>query len=379
MTPDIDREASTLTAWLVEKALPLWATNAADPAGGYFELLDIEGTPVESPRRCYVAARQVYVFAVAAEFGWNGSAAADRALDFLTSRFSRGDGLYASVFDPVAGVRDDFFDLYDHAFVIFALATVAARSAAPRDLEDKALLTLEALRRGWSHPACGFEEAVPRKLPLRANPHMHLFEAALAWLTVPGVNPKPWTALADELGKLCLDKFIDPATGALHEFYGGDWQFADGYLGRIVEPGHQFEWAWLLVRWGKLRDRPDALEAARTMAHLAEQKGVIANVAINELWDDLTIKDPAALLWPQTERIKAWVALALASDTGEQREKALAAVADASASLRTYLQTPVPGLWFKERSATGTFSNEPVLARYLYHIVCAIQELQRLR
>lgn len=378
MTPDLNRGSLILTRWLVDKALPLWGTNAADPAGGYFEMLEMDGVPVESPRRCYVAARQVYVFTVAAQSGWYGEAAAERALHFLTSRFRCEDGLYGSVFDPEVGHHNNQFDLYDHAFVLFALAVVAGRSPARPELQASALKTLEAIRSGWSHASRGFEEAVPRKLPLRANPHMHLFEAALEWLSVEGGDAEPWLSLADELGELCLDRFIDPAIGALHEFYGGDWKFADGDLGRIVEPGHQFEWAWLLVRWGTLRDRPDALEAAKRMAVLAERKGVVANVAINELWDDLTVKDGAALLWPQTERIKAWVALAQIANAGPERERALAAVADATASLWIYLQTPVAGLWFKERSADGAFTDEPTLGRYLYHIVCAIRELHRL-
>lgn len=377
MTSDLQREGAALTTWLVDKALPLWASSAADPAGGYFETLDLHGCPKEGSRRCYVAARQLYVFAIAKDFGWDGATASQRALDFLTTRFRRPDGTYASAYDPATRCRNESFDLYDHAFVVFALAVVAGRSSTPRNYERSALQTLRAVREGWSHPKGGFEEAVPRTLPLRANPHMHLFEAALEWLCVPGIESAPWMALADEIGDLCLRSFISASTGALHEFYDGEWRFAAGDLGRLVEPGHQFEWAWLLVRWGTLRHRPDAVDAAKRMADLAERHGVVAGIAVNALWDDLTIQDPAALLWPQTERMKAWAVLAMEAKTVAGRQRALDNAAAAAGGLRRYLDTPVDGLWFMELDRDGVFSTTPSPGRYLYHIICAIQELNR--
>jgi mannose/cellobiose epimerase-like protein (N-acyl-D-glucosamine 2-epimerase family) len=64
--------------------------------------------------------------------------------------------------------------------------------------------------------------------------------------------------MADEIAELALSKFIDPKSGGLREYYDGDWNAAPGVDGRIVEPGHQFEWAWLLLRWGQLAGRDDA-------------------------------------------------------------------------------------------------------------------------
>ena len=50
---------------------------------------------------------------------------------------------------------------------------------------------------------------------------------------------------------------------------------------------------------------------ARRLVEIGELKGVDARlgVARNELWSDLTPKDLAAKLWPQTERLKAWCAM----------------------------------------------------------------------
>ncbi len=376
-TPAIRTEQDALKAWLVSSALPLWWNAGGDPAGGFHELLSAAAEPVPAKRRCFTMARQTYVYSVAARFGWDGRIAARHGLDYLLSRYRRDDGLFATAFDPATGERDDRFDLYDQAFVLFTLAVVA-QATTDGGAELMALETLAALRRGFRHPHAGFEEADPPRAPLRANPHMHLFEAALEWLATAPADSQLWDELADELAELCLARFIDPATGALHEFFDADWRFAPGDLGRIVEPGHQFEWAWLLARWAKLRGRPDALAAARRMAYLAEVNGVRSGLAINELWDDLAVKDEAALLWPQTERIKAWVVLAQAAEDEVERQACLACVVAAASGLRRYLSTPVPGLWFKAWSPMEGFAREPAPARYLYHIVCAIHELLRL-
>ena len=118
--------------------------------------------------------------------------------------------------------------------------------------------------------------------------------------------------LADELAELCLAKFLHPMNGCVCEFFDGDWNPMPGDDGRIAEPGHQFEWAWLLARWGRMRGRDDALMSAKNLVLLGERHGVdpARGVAFNEIWDDLRPKDRNARLWPQTERIKGWLTMA---------------------------------------------------------------------
>ena len=55
-----------------------------------------------------------------------------------------------------------------------------------------------------------------------------------------------------ELGTLFRGRFLDPQTGALAEFFTDDWARAPGEAGRLVEPGHQFEWAWILSNLQRL-------------------------------------------------------------------------------------------------------------------------------
>jgi mannose-6-phosphate isomerase len=217
----------------------------------------------------------------------------------------------------------------------------------------------------------GFECGLPFTLPLLSNPHMHLFEAALAWQDVGGGSP--WRALADELGELALTRLIDSATGMVHESFDTSWVPTQDVAGRIVEPGHQFEWAYLLLKWGA-KDRPAAREAAYRLIDLADHHGVQRGVAINALLNDTSIHDEEARLWPQTERLRA-AALAARLSGDARYWKMTGAAAE---GLWQYFSTPVRGLWHDRLLPSGDFVHETVTAGNLYHIVGGIQELDTL-
>ncbi|MBC8055543.1 MAG: AGE family epimerase/isomerase, partial [Rhizobiales bacterium] len=255
--------------WLVGQALPTWSRTGVDTsAGGFFEQIDLQGGAVEAPRRTRVVARQIYVFATAERRGWlpGADALVDHGLRFLRDRLRLPDGTFVSSALPDGSPVDAEFDLYEQAFALFALAS-ARRGRADREaLCSEALALLDALRARWAHPHMGFEESEPRSLPLRSNPHMHLLEAALAWAEISeGRALQAWEAFADELAALCLSHFISPASGAVHEQFDGDWRPIPGAGGELVEPGHQFEWAWLLMRWASRGARPEALTAAQRL------------------------------------------------------------------------------------------------------------------
>ncbi|MGD0142058.1 MAG: AGE family epimerase/isomerase [Rhizomicrobium sp.] len=372
------RERDALTAWLFDDALPLWWRVDADRvSGGFFEQIGQDGKPIDGIRRVRVPARQIYSFAVSRDLGWNGPfEAVEHGLNFLVTKCYGSNGCFLSNVTPEGRPVGREFDLYDNAFGLFGLAFGFAARTERVLLATLADTIRDKLITGWAHPLGGFEEAEPRMLPLRANPHMHLLEAALAWIEIDPAS-EAWNSLADELAELCLAKFLHPANGCVREFFDGDWNPAPGEMGHIAEPGHQFEWGWLLTRWGRMRARDDALAAAKKLVMLGERHGVdpVRGVAFNLIRDDLSPMDKAARLWPQTERIKGWLAAASLADTADEIDQAFAKVADASAVLRRYFETPIRGLWRDKMDEEGRFVEEPAPASSLYHIVCAISEL----
>lgn len=367
--------------WLFTAALPVWWALGADRArGGFRDALDHAGRPARERSRLRVQGRQVYVYAMAGQLGWRGPwrSAVEHGLDWILARHRRPDGLYRTLVGVDGAPLDDTATLYDQAFVLLAFAAAARATPERRDeLERLACALLDVVRAVLGHEAEGFRENEPGR-GFQANAQMHLFEAALAWAQV-GADPR-WRGLADEIGALCLRRFLDRQTGALREFYDAAWRPAPGELGQLIEPGHQFEWAWLLLQWTWIGGDPRAVQAADRLFEVGE-RGVdpTRRVAQNALDGALAVRDPAARLWPQTERLKA-ACLRAEVELDPRRRAGLAAIAhDAALGLRQYLQVDIPGLWREVLSADGSFIEAPAPASSFYHIVAAVAELNGLR
>ncbi|WP_099867155.1 AGE family epimerase/isomerase [Pararhizobium haloflavum] len=377
---NIRERAERLTAWLEGAALPLWRERGFSAGMGFAETIAQDGRATTDDVRARVNPRQVYCFAEAGRRGWPGDwrTAVLGGLERFDRVYRRPDGFYGHLATCEGSLIDDRFDLYNQAFALLAFAAIAeAMPERKPEMAARALSLLEALRARFAHPKGGFHESEPPAPPLRSNPHMHLFEAAQAWETVAGVEAGPWRDLADEIAELCLARFIDPAGGFLREFFDLGWQPAEGEAGSVVEPGHQFEWAWLLARWARRRGgRTEAVRRAARLFAVGETHGVDGHrgVAVMTLSDALVVVDPIARLWVQTEWLKSAVLLAVLAK-GEERERYLASAERAGDALAAFIATSQPGLWHDKQRADGTFVDEPAPASSFYHIVCAIGEL----
>lgn len=349
-----------MRAWLFDRALPLWAEAGAGPDGGFHEALDFDGRPIPGlPRRTRVQARQVYVFAQGAALGWaRGRAVAQAGLDRMIATCRRDDGLWRLTTDADGTAADETADLYDQAFVLFALA------AAHRVLGDARALplarqTLETIRERMTSPHGGWDEAIPPVLPRRQNPHMHLLEAMLAWREAA---PDP---LWDQTAKVSLDlfdrAFFDARSGVLGEYFTDDWAVAPGDAGRVIEPGHHLEWVWLLDRarragWGDRGASADRLYAF-AVTHGQDDGGFL----VRETDRAGAVRDGGRRLWAQTEAIRTYL---LAGDD-DQAARLIDGV------FETHLATAVPGLWMDSYDAKGRPCDARVPASTLYHLMTA--------
>lgn len=361
-------ETARYEAWLKESALPLWWEAGADHKnGGYFELLSPEGTPLAVNRRARVQARQSYVYALAGQMGWNGPwrEAAPHGIDFLLKHYRDGKGEVSTLLSPEGDILNPMTMLYDQAFVLLATASVWRLMPERTDLKAEAEALFAEILASRRLPQGGFKENGDK--PYISNPHMHLLESLLAWCEAdPAGN---WGEYADHVANLALTKFIDAEHGFLREYFAADWSPAAGEDGRVVEPGHQFEWAWLLLNWGRVRHHPEAVPVARRLfEHGCKGIDPKRDAAIHAMNDSFEAVVPTARLWAQTERIKA--ALALAAH-GE--EALLEEAVKGAACLWRYLDGGKKGLWLDRFEPDGHFVVEPSPASTFYHIACCIQ------
>jgi mannose/cellobiose epimerase-like protein (N-acyl-D-glucosamine 2-epimerase family) len=365
--------ASWLWRWLAEQALPLWWRAGADHVGGgFFESLGQDGVALPAPRRCRVQPRQIYAFALSWRVGWDGpaGAVAEHGLGYFIEKYRRPDGLFRTSVEADGRVRDDRAVLYDQAFALLGL--FGAHQIEPRPwVRQAAESLLERILQHFKHPAGGFRE--DDGAPFQSNAQMHLFEACIAWGAVAGGK---FTDTANELGSLCLDRLIDCEHGVIDEYYDADWRLDRPNDERRIEPGHQLEWAWLLSEWSKAGER--SVDGYVERLFEVGEASVIPsiNAAPAAISLDGATSDPVARLWPQTERLRtaAFLSRAARSD----RAVYTRAAARAAASVRSYLETPVSGLWRDKQKLDGTFVDEPAPASSLYHLAGAIAALKTL-
>jgi mannose/cellobiose epimerase-like protein (N-acyl-D-glucosamine 2-epimerase family) len=362
--------------WLFDDALPLWFTAGRHPEhGGFVDLLDDAGQPIRGPRRSFVQARMAYTAVEAGRLGWNGPwrEHAEAGLALLRGPCRHPDGGVVHRLTDDACVDRADRDLYDQAFTAFALAECAGPLGRPELLAEARSL-LEWLESAWSRPPSGLWEGelLPQP-PRRQNPYMHLLEATVAIARASGGAAQD-IARANRWAAFARDTLFDLEAGALPEYFAMDWSPAPGEDGLITEPGHQFEWAWLLCR---LKDAggDDHTDLAQCIWRHGLAHGICARrgVAVDSVLIDGTMHSAKARLWPQTERLKAAVAM---HELGEA--EGTAEIPRAYAGLARYFAKPPRGSLYDRLLPDGSFVEEPARSSSLYHIICAMAELRRL-
>ncbi len=199
---------------------------------------------------------------------------------------------------------------------------------------------------------------------------MHLFEAFIALHEASGA-PEHLTR-AQRLFSLAIERFYAPDIGVLREYFDENWRPAPGEAGQIFEPGHLFEWSWLIDRYARLTATPPHSAAARLREH-AEAHGVAreSGAIYAECLIGGGVRDTTSRLWTHTERIKANVAAWERTHAPQAAE----AAAEAFDTLMRYCETPMPGLWLDRMDSEGHLIDEPAPASSFYHIIVALAEL----
>jgi mannose/cellobiose epimerase-like protein (N-acyl-D-glucosamine 2-epimerase family) len=374
--PIVENIYSLIRRWTFEQALPFWARNGVDrDHGGYVEQLKLDGTDQAADfKRLRVVCRQIYVFSHAALLGYPDSLALARhGYEFLTKRAWLGPTRgWARLLDREGRVKDSTPDLYDIAFVLFALGWYYRASGNPEAL-CWTFRTLDFVNAQMRHPGgIGFVNERPAVGPRRQNPHMHLLEAALVNLEV--TESPEFRNLADEIVELFCTRLYEPSTRTLAEYFNEDWTRASGEAGRITEPGHQFEWAWILAAYQRSTGS-DMRDYVRGLTEFAEANGVdqVSGITFNVVRDDGLVLDRGSRVWPNTERIQAAVAMFELNGYNPRPifEKC------GHLLLSRFLSRAPPGAWLDQISADGIPVAEKIPASTLYHVFIAFTEMLR--
>ncbi len=363
--------------WIQHQALPFWASRGIESStGGSWERVMLDGTPDRSaPRRVRVNARQTYSFCAAIDMQWmsteQGLPVIAGLQRFVTTHAAQAtyNGGFVHVLNADLSVADSRLDLYDCAFHLFAAA------ARYKVLHDPTALTfanqlMSLLDTQLKGPNGGWLEGDGEPKERRQNPHMHLFEAFLAWYEA-SQEPK-WLARAGEMYALFEHVLFDHNRGVLLEFFEQDWTPAGKGRGELVEPGHMFEWVWLLRRY-QYHTGCDTAHYCQRLLENGLKLGRINDTGL--IVDQVNLQGDVTLAsqrnWPLIELIKAYIAQAHygVANAEEHAAKNIDLLFDA------YITPAQPGLFFDQRDADNQLCSQFVPASILYHLILACQEV----
>lgn len=379
MSGDIEAITERSGRWLRQAALPLWSSRGFDATRSAFEeQLNFDGTPVvEAPRRSMVQARQISVFAAAALSGRfpAGRDLALAAARALISSHLETDGQPGWVFsiDRDGRVVDGKRDLYGHAFVLYGLSWASRLEADPA-FERAIAATLAMIDGPFADPRHGgCWDCLPRPDGLRRqNPHMHLFEALLMLYETTGRVDV--LERCRRLHALALSRFVDPKTGALREYYDDAWNVHPGPGAGRVEPGHLFEWAWLLRRY-QTASGEDQSSSVAALLGLAMRAGLDTERGriVDEIGEDGRLLSASSRSWPHAEALKAL--------TGEANRGAAGLEGPIAAILArlcdVYCRSDLDGGWVDHVDADDRPISRVMPASTFYHVYFGMTAVEK--
>jgi mannose/cellobiose epimerase-like protein (N-acyl-D-glucosamine 2-epimerase family) len=353
--------SATLRAHFARVVLPIWSGPGFNTALKLpYEAVSAEGhRPLPAERyRAMACARQLFVFSQAGE-----AAHAQVLFDALVHYFQdkqRG-GWFFSV-DAKGAPLDTTKDLYTHAFVVFACAEYGARSGHPDALAvvhstSELIGNRFGAQQGLFNAALDADFSAVTGTPVQ-NPMMHLTEAWLAAraATQDSAFDTALRKLADAIERT----FVHGPTGCIAELPLG----ADD---NRLEPGHQFEWFWLVKQAGALLDGSGLDEALSRAFGFAQQYGVdpLTGGACAALDEAGRIKDATQRIWAQSEYLRA---LATCDDD--------AARAVLPGQIERFQQRFLHAQgWYECKTATGDVSRADMPSTTPYHLATAYAAL----
>ncbi len=312
---------------LLQRRVPKWYEAFCDQhSDGFYERLGKGFQPVYTGnRRLLTHCRQLALYSHAVAHKENRAFRPDLTRHYahmVDTYYVAETGGWRFSVDDEGNSLDDTNDLYALAFVIFSLSHYY-RATGDEKAQVLARATLDFIRnhmRISDRP--GFAEAVSADLqllerPRRQNPHMHLLEACLfAGDTWRDPN---YLDTADEIIYLFYEYFFDKERVFLGEYYQDNLS-RDPETGHAAEPGHYFEWVWLLKKHASAIEEPDMHnDACSRLLMFANSFGW--DREFGGIYDEFNVEGqvlkPSKRIWPFAEALKANV---LMLDSGADKK-----------------------------------------------------------
>ncbi|MEH6654655.1 AGE family epimerase/isomerase [Loktanella salsilacus] len=358
--------------WFVNDFMPRWLDHVMTPSGAVVEALDIKGHADAASPSTLTQARTIFALAqlYLARGDEQFQSGACTIYVFMDDALRDPSGGY------LANCDNTLRRTYDQSFALLALTTL--RKISPQTVPESRINDLWNFVQGtltdpetgalWEDSAMAAQGA--RAGDLRAqNPHMHMLEAVLQAFEMTA-DPV-WMDRATHLVQLAARYFVDPQTGAIIEFVGPDLAPLTTTEGGRREPGHQYEWAWLLHRYVAFGGDDMARAMADRMIHFVEATGlrgdgVLKGAPFDALDAAGRVTEASHLLWPLTEAGK-YDAATGAADRARDIEAII---------FERYFAAGSDPVWCNQLDSECSILWPTALSRLIYHVVLFVTEGQ---
>jgi mannobiose 2-epimerase len=257
---------------LTENILPFWAAHSPDPAGGFYGVLNFDGTPRDSAEKGGILnARLLWTFASAFRILGDEQykTLADRAQRYFIDHFidrEYGGSYYVLNADgsPLMTQKNT----YQNAFAVYGLSEHYRATGNEESLQAAIGIYGKLVEHAFDPVHKGFIEGCSREwekneryLSKTMNTNLHVLEALTNLYRVwkdPGLKQQ----LTDEIDVMC-HRILDQTTWHEILYLSADWQPSPM---RIDSYGHDIEFSWLLVEAAEALGDEEILADTRRIA-----------------------------------------------------------------------------------------------------------------
>lgn len=282
---------------------------------------DLTPTPL-GYRRGMVAGRQLFFFSHAYRLT-KDPLYEDRArclfADLVSHFWDKANGGWFFSLNDDDSPCDTTKDLYGHAFIMFGLAHYLAIFADRAALDwlcktDELVLRHFGLPGGWFAPSTTRDWQILDG-SLEQNPHMHLLEAHLSAYKATGDGT--FLKRSTQIMSIYTKLLRTPDGCKVLEHLDDNGQPA-GKEGKQIQPGHLYEWYWLVNEYADIACLPAYRATATPIVAWADRCGIDPGAGgIYDMVDvDGNIVSHRKRIWPVTECIKALSTLVRSNNGG---------------------------------------------------------------
>lgn len=255
---------------LIDNVVPFWEKNCIDKEyGGFFTMLDRDGSAYDMEKYMWMQWRVVYMFAELYNSEFKQERWLDIAkngFDFLTKNGKAEDGSYYFALNRQGVPSVAPYNIYSDCFATMGAATLY-KATGDRKYYAEASSAMESYLGRIDNPKGKWEKTLSgRKKMLSLGHYMMLANMGLLMKECLGTDKYDNDIIRS--AELVLERFYNPEYKILFENITPDYKFDfDSCDGRHINPGHGLEALWFIMRIGAIFRRNDIIQRTLPLIH----------------------------------------------------------------------------------------------------------------